>query len=128
MRVLLDTHSFIWFIAGDPKLSDPARQAIQNEENDVLLSAASIWEMAIKTSLGKLALAQPFDQLIPAQLELNAIEVLPVEAAHAIRVATLPYHHRDPFDRLLAAQSLEEDLPIVSVDIVLDSYGVKRIW
>lgn len=109
-------------------MSDSARQVIENEENEVLLSVASIWEMAIKTSLGKLTLAQPFEQLIPVQIEINGLEILPVEAHHATRVAKLPFHHRDPFDRLIIAQALVEDLPILSVDPAFEAYSVRRIW
>ncbi len=126
--MLLDTHTFLWFISDDPRLSSAARDAIEEPSNRRFLSVASLWEMAIKVSLGKLALAQPIDVLLPRQLEINGVELLPIEAGHALRVATLPFHHRDPFDRLLVAQCLEEDLPLISADQQFDAYGIRRIW
>jgi PIN domain nuclease of toxin-antitoxin system len=92
------------------------------------LSTASLWEIAIKISLGKLALTEPFDVLIPAQLNLNGIELLEISVAHASMVANLPFHHRDPFDRLLIAQAQVEQMTIVSKDDTFDAYGIKRKW
>ena len=128
MNLLLDTHAFLWFIASDPRLSSQAQSLIQTPTNRRLLSMASLWEMAIKVSLGKLTLAQPFDQLIPRQLQLNQIEVLAIGLPHVAAVVAMPFHHRDPFDRLMAAQCLIEDLPIVSSDPVFDAYSVRRVW
>jgi PIN domain nuclease of toxin-antitoxin system len=128
MNLILDTHSFIWFVEDNPSLSVPARTLIEESTNAVFLSIASVWEMAIKVSLGKLTLSQPFDLFIPNQLLLNDITLLDITVSHTLRVATLPFHHRDPFDRLLIAQSLVEDMPIISVDGVLDAYGVNRLW
>ncbi len=127
MKALLDTHSFLWFIAGDEKLSEHAKLLIEDEENELMMSIASVWEMAIKTSLGKLTLAQPFDKL-PAHIEQNRISILPITVEHTIRVAKLPFHHRDPFDRLIMAQALVEKLPIIGIDATFDSYGIKRLW
>ena len=92
------------------------------------MSAASLWELAIKVSIGKLALAQPYDIFIPQQLTDNAIEILPISLAHLSVVSTLPFHHRDPFDRLLIAQAMAEQLPIVSADTAFEAYSVKRLW
>lgn len=128
MRLLLDTHVFLWALMDDPKLSDPAREAFLDPANDLLLSVASAWEIAIKASLGKLAMPQPLGRFLRQQLDRNSIGLLPLELNHAVRVATLPFHHRDPFDRLLVAQSLEEHLPILSADSALDAYEVQRIW
>jgi PIN domain nuclease of toxin-antitoxin system len=128
MRLLLDTHAFLWFISGDEHLSAQARGLIEDETNDVVLSVASRWEMAIKVSLGKLNLSSPFESLIPEQLASNAIDVLPIIFAHTARVAMLPFHHRDPFDRLLIAQSLVERMPLVSNEALFDAYGVQRVW
>lgn len=128
MNILLDTHAFLWFIAGSDELSDKAREHIEDENNRVFLSAASLWEMAIKVSLGKLTLSEPFETLIPEQLALNGVEILGITVAHTTQVANLPFHHRDPFDRLIIAQALEEQLPVISVDGAFDEYGVKRIW
>ena len=101
MRLLLDTHSFLWFMMGSPKLSGRARSLIEDESNERLFSSASLWELAIKLSLGKLSLSEPFDVLIPRELSTNGIVVLRMEIAHFSVLATLPFHHRDPFDRLL---------------------------
>lgn len=128
MKLLLDSHSFLWFIMGDERLSVTARELIEDEANEPLLSAASVWEMAIKHSLGRLPTKQPFHQFIPQQLAQNGIPVLEISAAHACEVAALPFHHRDPFDRLLVAQSKVEQLPIVSTDAQLDAYGINRLW
>ncbi|MEK7442632.1 MAG: type II toxin-antitoxin system VapC family toxin [Chloroflexota bacterium] len=127
MRALLDTHSFLWFIAGDEKLSEHAKLLIEDEETELLMSIASVWEMAIKTSLGKLTLAQPFDEL-PTHIEQNKIKILPIKVEHTILVAKLPFHHRDPFDRLIIAQALVEHLPIIGIDAMFDAYGIKRLW
>ena len=128
MNLLLDTHSFIWFVEDSPSLSAQARALIQEPTNAVFFSMASVWEMAIKISLGKLDLSQPFDLFIPNQLLLNDITILDITVNHTLRVATLPFHHRDPFDRLLIAQSLVERMPCVSIDSVFDAYSVDRLW
>jgi PIN domain nuclease of toxin-antitoxin system len=101
---------------------------IEDENNTVFLSMASVWEMAIKVSLGKLILSEPFDALIPSQLATNDIALLDINLSHTMQVATLPFHHRDPFDRLIAAQALAEDIPLISKDAIFDSYGVNRLW
>src|SRR5436309_2461922 len=124
MNLLLDTHAFLWFIANDPKLSNQAKSEIQTPTNRRFLSMASLWEMAIKVSLGKLRVTQPFEQFIPEQLQLNRIEVLAVEFAHVAAVVSMPFHHRDPFDRLLAAQCQIEGLPLLSNDPAFDAYSV----
>jgi PIN domain nuclease of toxin-antitoxin system len=128
VNLLLDTHSFIWFVENNPSLGPHARTLIEEATNDIFLSIASVWEMAIKVSLGKLSLSQPFDLFIPNQLLLNDITLLDITVGHTLRVATLPFHHRDPFDRLLIAQSLVEEMPIISVDSLFDAYGVHRLW
>lgn len=128
MRVLLDTHSFLWFIGGSVSLSPSARALIEDAENQPLLSMASLWEMAIKLSIGKLSLGQPFETLIPEQMKLNGIELLQIEMPHIVAVASLPFHHRDPFDRLLIAQAIVEQMPIVSGDHAFDSYTIQRLW
>lgn len=128
MRVLLDTHAFLWWIDDDARLSVRARSAIGNPLNECLLSLASAWEMAIKVSLGKLTVGGPIDRFLSEQLAVNAFSVLPIDLRHVARVATLAFHHRDPFDRLLAAQALADGLSIVSADPVFKRYGVKRIW
>lgn len=128
MKILLDTHTFLWFITNDIKLSPVARKIIEDVDNERLISIASIWEIAMKSSLGKLKLKEPFPKLIPVHLKINLIELLQIKISHLSLVSNLPYHHRDPFDRLIIAQSLIEDLPIVSIDTQLDDYGANRIW
>jgi PIN domain nuclease of toxin-antitoxin system len=128
MRLLLDTQAFLWWIADDRRLSRRARSAIANRSNECSVSLASCWEISIKVSLGKLTLDSPVDRFIPEQLDANGFGALPIDFNHVARVARLPFHHRDPFDRLLVAQALVEDLAVVSVDRVFVRYGVRRVW
>jgi PIN domain nuclease of toxin-antitoxin system len=128
VRALLDTHSFLWFVGGDARLSASARQVIEDLGNEIFISTASLWEIAIKVNLGKLDLGAPYEQFIPAELQRQKIAVFPIEVPHLSEVAKLPLHHRDPFDRLIIAQALTEGMPIISVDEVLDDYGVQGIW
>lgn len=128
MKLLLDTHAFLWFIMGSSNLSTNARALVEEVANEKFLSVASLWEMAIKLSIGKLTLSAPLDVLIPQQLSLNGIALLNIEIAHAAMVAALPFHHRDPFDRLLIAQAMVEKTPIVSVDAAFNAYPVTRLW
>ena len=128
MRLLLDTHAFLWWVEGASSLGRRARSAITNPDNEVLVSIASCWELAIKLSLDKLRLTQRLDRFIPEQLSANGFVLLPLELRHTLGVASLPFHHRDPFDRLLAAQALDEDLTIVSGDRVFAKYGVRVVW
>jgi PIN domain nuclease of toxin-antitoxin system len=128
VRLLLDTHTFLW-AAGDPaRLSRKAHRALTTERNELYLSTASLWEMAIKRSLGKLDLEMSLSELLDLgrqKLELRLIEIV---AAHALAVEHLPLHHRDPFDRMLVAQARVEDVGLISNDEVLDRYGVQRLW
>src|SRR5438132_5840761 len=127
MRLLLDTHTFLWFVEDSPRLSTNARRLLESEV-DLLISLGSLWEMAIKVSIGKLTLTQSFELFIPDQLVKNEIELLPLTVEHLALVSALPLHHRDPFDRLLVAQALVERMPIVSVDEKFDAYGIERVW
>lgn len=126
MRQLLDTHTFIWFVMGDPRISVSTRSQIENNEN--LLSIASVWEMAIKHSIGKLNFGLAFNEFIEQQIIRNGIELLPVTIDHITVVATLPLHHRDPFDRILIAQALAENIPLLSADKIFDAYPIRRVW
>ena len=101
---------------------------MRSADNQPLLSMASVWEMAIKWSIGKLSLGQPFEAFIPEQMRLNGIELLPIEMVNVVAVAKLSFHHRDPFDRLLIAQAMAERIPIVSGDSAFDPYGIKLLW
>lgn len=128
MKVLMDAHSFLWFVNGSSQLNKRARAIIEESANDKFLSMANVWEMAIKISLGKLSIAQPFEQFIPHQLLINGFEMFDIKFDHVAKVIQLPFHHRDPFDRLLIAQSLVEQIPVVSADSVFDLYSVQRLW
>lgn len=128
MNLLLDTHAFLWFIEGSERLSATARELIEESANRPFLSAASLWEMAIKLSLGRLHMGRPFEDLIPEQMRLNGIQLLGIELEHVAPVTTLPFHHRDPFDRLLVAQAMVEQMPIVSADPAFDAYPIGRLW
>ena len=127
MNLLLDTHVFLWFVAGDQRLSANARRAMEAADAELFLSAASIWEMAIKSSLGRLTLPLPLNEYIAEKLK-QGFRVLPVDWTHAAAVEKMPFHHRDPFDRLLIAQATAENLPLVSADPELRAYKVKLIW
>jgi PIN domain nuclease of toxin-antitoxin system len=128
MKLLLDTHAFLWFVIGSANLSGKARVLIENPANENLISVASLWEMAIKASLGKLILSSPFNELIPQQLNLNGIGLLDIRIDHLSLVTRLPFRHRDPFDRLLTAQAITEQVPVVSGDAEFDQYGITRLW
>lgn len=128
MRVLLDTHAFLWFILDDSQLSGTAKGIIENPANDVAVSPASYWEIAIKIQLGKYALQEPFRQFFDTHIAVNAFEVIPIEPRHAEPLTTLPLHHKDPFDRLIIAQAMVEGIPVVSADGAFDAYPVTRLW
>ena len=127
MKLLLDTHIFLWWADDPEKLSQAALSALQDEANELLLSVASVWEMQIKIQLGKLKLSLPLKDLIKNQRETNELNLLSVELKHVLALDALPFHHKDPFDRLLIAQSLEEDLTLVSVDSQFSAYSVKLL-
>lgn len=128
MKALLDTHAFLWWVTDDSRLSERAREIIGDGRNDIFFSAASAWEIAIKARLRKVQVPGNFERFITDQLQLNDFRVLAVELAHALHVRALPDHHRDPFDRLLVAQSRIERLPIVGCDAQLKPYGVELVW
>ena len=128
MRVLVDTHVFLWWVEGDRPLPPRARAVLADPENECLLSLASAWELAIKASLGKLRLAVPVKRYVVEHVAANGFRMLGVDVAHIGRVESLEPHHGDPFDRLLIAQALEEKIPVVTADPVFRKYGIKRIW
>ena len=127
MKLLLDTHTFLWFIDDSPQLSRRAK-ALLESDNDLLLSIANLWEIAIKHRLNKLTLPAAYDVFIPQQVAVNDIEILPISMSHLAAVSILPLHHRDPFDRLLIAQAQVECIAVVSVDTAFDAYSVQRLW
>ena len=128
MRLLLDTHTFIWFVTDSPRISITAKTLIEDEYNEKLLSIASVWEMAIKHSIGKLTFELPFMSFITLQMQQNSMQLLNIQIGHLNVVANLPLHHRDPFDRLIVAQGMVEQIPIVGSDRAFDSYSVQRLW
>ena len=128
MRVFLDTSAFLFFITDSERLSVEARKAFTNMDNELVLSIASLWEITIKASLGKLELLRPFEKFIPEQLKENEISILPIELSHLSKLIKLPFHHRDPFDRLIIAQSIAEGHPIISCDSAFSRYSTEVIW
>ena len=128
MRLLLDSHTLIWSADEPARITATAMAAMSDPANDLLLSAASLWEIAIKFSLGRLPLSLPYRQWIDKAMADLDLVVLPITLDHAERQAGLPWHHRDPFDRLLVAQAQVEGVPLVSADAVLDPYGITRLW
>lgn len=128
MKLLLDTHSFLWFVQGDSRLSATAKRLAEDPANDRFLSVASVWEMGIKIGVGKLRLESRIEQFIPEQLHENGLGLLGITVDHIAAVSLLPSHHRDPFDRMLVAQAQVEQMPIISRDVTLDAYGVTRLW
>ncbi len=128
MKLLLDTHCWLWWFANDPRLGEPARNLIGDGANAVYLSAASSWEIAIKTSLGQLTLPEPPERYVPSRLASQGMRGLAIEHVHALKVASLPAHHRDPFDRLIVAQAQVEGLPVLTVDENIAAYEVDAMW
>ena len=128
MRILLDTHAFLWWVTDSTELSRRARRVIADGANEIYFSAASAWEIAIKSSLGRVTLPDEPEVFITAQLQENGFQVLPVQLHHALGVAALPAVHRDPFDRLLVAQARTEQLAVLSRDARLARYSVRVVW
>lgn len=128
MKLLLDTHTFLWFIEGNLNLSDIARNLIEDQRNQRFLSIGSLWEMSIKVSIGKLELKMAFTELVRREVYGNAIELLKIQPEHLDELAKLPFHHKDPFDRLMIAQSLAENIPVVTKDSAFGSYPVTVLW
>ena len=128
MKVLLDTHAFLWLITDDDRLSENARQTFLNTENSLFFSAASLWEICIKKSLGKLSLKDGWFQTIEEEMEINTIQWLPIEMTHCAEATELPFNHRDPFDRMLIAQAIAEGMKLLSGDSRLSVYAIELIW
>jgi PIN domain nuclease of toxin-antitoxin system len=128
VRALLDTHALLWWLTDSDRLSTRAREVIADGATELFWSAASSWEIAIKTGLGRLTLPEPPRTLIPKVIREQALRPLDISHAHALSVAELPDHHRDPFDRLLIVQAQQEKLPIVSADEMFARYELERVW
>lgn len=128
MKLLLDTHTLYWYVEDDPKLSSTAQSLIRDASNEVYVSPASYWEMAIKVSLGKWIFHRPYEEFMDMVLNAYGFQIFHVLPTHTAQLIAMPFHHNDPFDRLLVAQALAESIPVVSIDGHLDSYGITRLW
>lgn len=128
MKILMDTHAFLWFIEGDNNLSDAARSLIENHQYQKRLSIASLWEMSIKASLNRLELKTTFPNLIQNYVYNNGFDILSINAEHLEQLKRLPFHHKDPFDRLIIAQSLTENIPIITKDDLFKRYTKNLLW
>jgi PIN domain nuclease of toxin-antitoxin system len=128
MRILVDTHVLIWAAIASPRLSESARAAIENEESELLVSAATAWEIATKVRRGRLPQAKELEADFLEKVEEAGYELLPIDAALALRAARMPGDHGDPFDRIIAAHAIAEDIPVISADRKLDLFKVRRIW
>jgi PIN domain nuclease of toxin-antitoxin system len=128
VRILLDTHTFLWWNEADPKLSKRASALLADSRNTLLLSTASALELVVKVQANKLNLPEPPSVYVPTRTAHYGIEILPVTLAHALAVEELPLLHRDPFDRLLIAQARVEQVPILTIDAEIQRYGVKTMW
>ena len=128
MKYLLDTHAFLWWIGDDPALSEKARAIISAGENKIYLSAVSVWEIAIKSRLGRLEMTEGLEAFMDRHIRENSFQPLPVTLTHSAKVLSLSNHHRDPFDQMLVAQSMVEEMPIISIDKMIGTYEVKVVW
>jgi PIN domain nuclease of toxin-antitoxin system len=128
MKLLLDAHTFLWFIWHDAQLTNNAKKLITNPANQKFVSAAICWEIAIKMSIGKLDLGEPSRPFMHREIARNNFDILPMTVDHAAAVSVLPFHHRDPFDRMLIAQAMVEQVPIVSGDTAFDAHPITRLW
>lgn len=127
MKILLDTHIFLWLLSGDGRLSGPAKTIFLNEENEICFSVASLWEIGIKISLGRLKLADNWKEVIEDEMAVNLIKLLRISKGHCYKLVDLPFHHRDPFDRMLIAQAMVEEMSILTCDGQFCAYDVRAI-
>lgn len=127
MKLLLDTHAFIWFVEDDPNLPQKQKLLIEEPQNEIFLSIASLWEMAIKIQLKKLNINKSIKEIIDISIQ-NGFILLPILPEHIIQLSQLEFHHRDPFDRMIIAQGLAEKQIIIGKDIIFDKYNANRIW
>lgn len=128
MKLLLDTHAFFWFIADHQSLSSTGRDMISDAGNEIFLSPATYWEIAIKVSLRKWILNRPYQELVDIAVVKYGFQILPILPTHTERLLNLPFHHRDPFDRLLISQAMVEQLSVISADTAFDAYPIERHW
>jgi PIN domain nuclease of toxin-antitoxin system len=128
MKYLLDTHSLLWLTTNDSRLSLMAQELYLDAGNDIFFSMASIWEMAIKSSIGKISFESNLEDFVEDHIKGNNIEILKIELPHVLRIERLPFHHRDPFDRLIIAQAIEDNISVIGNDTEFDKYKVNRVW
>jgi len=128
LKYIIDTHTLLWIIDDNSQLSCNAKELYLDENNEILLSIASLWELAIKVSLKKLIIPGCLADFVKEHITGNNIQILNISLSHIYRLESLQYHHRDPFDRLIISQSIEENIPIISSDNEFDHYEIKRIW
>lgn len=128
MKYLLDTHALLWITTNDSRLSSKAKEIYLNAENYIFFSIASIWELAIKSGMGKIKFEKDLEEFVEIHIKGNNIEILKIELPHVFRIENLPFHHRDPFDRLIIAQAIEDNISILGNDILFDKYNIQRIW
>jgi PIN domain nuclease of toxin-antitoxin system len=128
MKVLVDTHTFLWDIIADPRSSTKAKQILRSTEDELVFSLVSLWEIAIKIKTGKLNTIGSSVAYIRDEMNAYGMQLLPIRYEHILQLESLPHHHGDPFDRLLIAQALTESLPILSADRIFASYGIKLVW
>jgi PIN domain nuclease of toxin-antitoxin system len=131
MIFLIDTHTFLWFVTGSQKLSETAKELIENDNNDIFISIASLWEISIKTAIGKLQILNNYDTVIDDLTE-NEISILPISFTHTVIQNKLPFHHKEPFDRIIVSQAIAEEMNLISCDDIFDMYlkdkQIKRVW
>ena len=128
MKYLIDTHTLLWIVTKDKRLSKKVKDIYLNPDNQIFISLASLWEMAIKINLNKLSINEPLKDFIKNQVKRNDINILDIKTKHILLLESLPYYHKDPFDRLIISQSITELIPLLSFDKVFDRYSIKRIW
>lgn len=128
MRLLLDTHAFLWFVLDEPQLSSVAKELIADPNNQMAVSPATYWKIAIKISIGKYVFSDSLQEFLEREIAVNRFNILAVEPRHVAPLTTLPFHHKDPFDRILIAQAIVENIPLVSNDSILDAYPIRRLW
>jgi PIN domain nuclease of toxin-antitoxin system len=128
VKILIDSHALLWFGWNDIHLGQKARKIMSDSGNELLFSSGSMWELAIKAGLGKLKLMADYRAFMQQAIESLDLALLPISLEHTARLSVLPLHHRDPFDRLLAAQAIVEQVPILSADVAFDAYPVQRVW
>jgi len=128
VKLLLDTHTFLWLAEDSPKLSSTVKILLDNEDHQLFLSTASVWEMQIKVNTGKLKLGQILSEIIAQQQQINELKILPIKLEHIWQLKNLPLHHKDPFDRMIISQAITEDLPVLTIDSKFNQYPINTIW